>query len=176
MVQDYILITNSDGKSGYTYSVPAVGKGGASVTPSEAPLGAYVTGYAHTHGKYTTDHYDNLFSGSINWDKMTTSKPILNTPQENKTSKEGDVGFSNENKLTGYVATPNGSLQKYDPTTGKISLISTQMPSDPKEPKSERLNNVSPVENNSPTMLPASQPKLFTPTPIDKKPWNFTNN
>jgi RHS repeat-associated protein len=169
------MITNSDGKSGYTYTVPAVGKGGDGVTPSEAPIGAYITGYAHTHGKYTADHYDNLFSGVINIKKTEDpERPVLNTPEENMAVKTKDVGFSNENNLTGYVATPNGSLQKYDPTTGKVSLISTQMPSDPKD--LTRLNNVAPVDNNLPLALPTPQPKLFIPTPIEMKAWSFTNN
>jgi len=168
------MITNSDGKSGYTYTVPAIGEGGSSVTPSDAPMRAYVTGYTHTHGEHTTDHYDNNFSGSINYEKTNDPlKPVLNTAEENKSSTTGDVGFSNKNNLTGYVATPNGSLQKYDPTTGKTSTISTQMPSDPNDPTKLNNNNAG-VEKN-PVVIPKS-PELYTPSPIERKTGNLIGN
>lgn len=57
-----------------------------------------------------------------------------NTPAENKTHKPqdsyDDISSANKRGLESYVVTPNGNLKKYDPSTGKISLISNKMPSD----------------------------------------------
>ena len=36
---------------------------------------------------------------------------------------------ANKHKRISYVVTPNGSLQKYDPQTGKIKVLSDDMPS-----------------------------------------------
>lgn len=33
-----------------------------------------------------------------------------------------------------YLVTPDGKLQKYDPKTGKTTVISTNLPRDPKAP------------------------------------------
>ena len=48
---------------------------------------------------------------------------------------------TNKHKRISYVVTPNGSLQKYDPQTRKIKVLSNDMPSDSND--SDRLN-----ENN----------------------------
>ena len=48
---------------------------------------------------------------------------------------------ANKHKRISYVVTPNGSLQKYDPQTRKIKVLSNDMPSDSND--SDRLN-----ENN----------------------------
>ena len=40
--------------------------------------------------------------------------------------------------MNSYLVTPNGSLQKYNYKTGKINVISNNMPSDEKDP--DRLN------------------------------------
>jgi hypothetical protein len=51
-----------------------------------------------------------------------------------------DIGVFNVAKIDGYVATPNGSLQKYNHITGKIATISTNMPSDFNDPT--KLNKI----------------------------------
>ncbi len=64
-----------------------------------------------------------------------------------KTSKKGDIGNANLDKINAYLVTPNGSLQKYDYKTGKIKLLSTDMPSDNKDPL--RLNGQSALVNDN---------------------------
>jgi hypothetical protein len=50
-----------------------------------------------------------------------------------------------------YIATPSGSLQKYDPGTKKTTTIATDIPSDPNDP--DRINTVDPgpLPKNEPT-------------------------
>lgn len=63
-----------------------------------------------------------------------------------------DIGNANKRQRDSYLTTPNGSLKKYSPKTGKVTLISTDMPSDYNDP--ERVNNRSsfieanPIKNN----------------------------
>ena len=82
-----------------------------------------------------------------------------------------DIGTANKEKLKIYVATSSGSLQKYDPATGKISTIDTQMPSDPQDPNKLNQNNAG-VEKN-PVVIPKS-PELFTPAPA-RIPYRIVN-
>jgi len=112
---------NSSGVSGYTYTIP--NKGTAhSVTPSAAPEGSKAAAYVHTHSAYSLDS-DNKFSG------------------QDRGAKDGDIPYANHYRINGYVATPNGSLQKFTFSTGKITTIGKNMPSDSNDPK--RLNKVS---------------------------------
>lgn len=73
---------------------------------------------AHTHGSYDPKYANNVFS----------PKDITNAKSQGVDS---------------YVATPNGSLQKYDNATGTTSTISTAIPSDPTDPA--RLNTINPA-------------------------------
>ena len=156
------MIADSKGNGGYTYNAPNIGENGNSVVPAAAPTGALVTGITHTHGKYSFGKWaDNLFSGS--WNKEGN----INTSQENKAvvnspEMSSDIGTANKENVKIYVATPSGSLQKYDPATGKISTIYTKMPSDPQDPNKLNQNNAG-VEKN-PVVIPKS-PELFTPAP-----------
>lgn len=165
------MIVDSKGNGGYTYNVPNIGENGNSVVPAAAPAGALVTGITHTHGNYSFGKWvDNLFSGS--WDKEGN----INTSQENKAvvnspEMSSDIGTANKEKVKVYVATPSGSLQKYDPATGKISTIDTQMPSDPQDPNKLNQNNAG-VEKN-PAVIPKS-PELFTPAPA-RIPYRIVN-
>ena len=61
---------------------------------------------------------------------------------DEKTSITGrnDVGIANRMGIVSYLVTPSGSLQKYDPHTGKISVISNDMPSDINDPY--RINEI----------------------------------
>jgi len=156
------MIADSKGNGGYTYNAPNIGENGNSVVPAAAPTGALVTGITHTHGKYSFGKWaDNLFSGS--WNKEGN----INTSQENKAvvnspEMSSDIGTANKENVKIYVATPSGSLQKYDPATGKISTIYTKIPSDPQDPNKLNQNNAG-VEKN-PVVIPKS-PELFTPAP-----------
>jgi len=48
--------------------------------------------------------------------------------------------------MDSYVVTPNGSLQKYNPSTGKTNVISNDMPSDINDPY--RMNLIDVRERN----------------------------
>lgn len=103
----------------------------------------------HTHGKsrtgiYVKETYDNEFSGL----RMRNEEARMLTLKQRKAVTDiTDIGNANRDKLNSYVATPNGSLQKYDYKSGKITMISTDMPSDVKDP--ERLNSISALMENN---------------------------
>ena len=145
----YEVVTSSGIQ--YAYSVPNIGTGGSTVTPSLAPPGSRATGDIHTHAAYDARYANNIFSG------------IPSGGASNLTSRtSGDIAAYNLLGLTGYIATPNGSLQKYDQTTGIISTIGTNLPSDANDPK--RLNTI-PAAPNLPT-VPLSPEAPVTPVPI----------
>lgn len=48
-----------------------------------------------------------------------------------------------------YVVTPNGSLQKYNPHTGKIEVLSNELPSDPNDPDHINENNTVIIISNT---------------------------
>ena len=84
----------------------------------------------HSHGNYDG--------------KIVDSKGNVSLVKDNEFSS-ADKANNKQHNLTGYLATPNGSLLEYEPSTGNIKTISTNMPSDPKDPS--RLNKVEPVDN-----------------------------
>ena len=139
-----ILVFNDKHKKGYTYTLPSIGTSEES-TPSKQ-LGFKHVAYVHTHAAYSEDYYNNSFSGLYLKDKK--GKPHREyTETERKALKTNDdIGMANRKHLTAYVSTPNGSLQKYDSDTGKISVISYSMPSDKNDP--ERLNSVGTQERH----------------------------
>jgi len=158
-------VATPSGGIGYTYSVANIGTTGATVAVSPAPTGAVSTGDIHTHAAYDPAYKNNIFSGiprtGINIDSTT-----------------GDIGDNNATGLTGYIVTPNGSLQKYEPATGIISTLSTTMPNDPNDPTSPKpvpttptptgtLPSVAPTEATSAT--PTSSTPIITPI-ITPKP------
>ena len=49
---------------------------------------------------------------------------------------------ANKHKRISYVVTPNGSLQKYDPQTGKIKVLIDDMQSDSNDPDRINENNI----------------------------------
>lgn len=127
--------TDENGKTFYSYSVPNTGDG-AGVAESKAPEGTQPIDDVHTHGASTGVPYsDNNFSSKDKQDNL----------------KKGN---------TGYLATPDGSLKKYDPKTDKTTVISTDLPSDPKDPG--RKNS------NTPYILKGDEPKndLKKPDPL----------
>ena len=120
-----------NGRVGYSYTTPQKG------TPNEIdkdPLkpsnGEEIVARAHTHAAFSSNAKNNVFSGETG------------TSEGNKHVSSGDLFLYNIEEVDGYVATPNGSLKRYDYQTGDVSIISTQMPSDINDPM--RLNNVQP--------------------------------
>ena len=83
----------------------------------------------HSHGEYTGFIY---------------KEGILYQVNDNSFSQT-DITTNKTIGLTGYLATPNGSLLEYNPINQKTELISTNLPSDPNDPS--RLNEITPIDN-----------------------------
>ncbi|MGX5689965.1 DUF6443 domain-containing protein [Arcticibacter tournemirensis] len=115
----------------YTYTPPAEGDA-AGADPRNASSGLAYTdvAMAHTHGEYNPAYSSDEFSSR----------------ETSQSGTPGDKEFAQKMELPLYVATPNGSLQKYDPATDKTTLVAKDVPSDPNHP--DRLNNVN--SNNLP--------------------------
>ena len=58
---------------------------------------------------------------------------------ENKV--KADIEKTKEN---GYLATPSGDLLEYNPYSKKTSIVTSDLPNDPKDPK--RKNNINPKD------------------------------
>ena len=136
-----IKVKNANGVSGYTYTIANIGTLDSSIPAKELGSVTYAA-TLHTHGAYNENYGmgNNRFSG------ISNSKEGLVSDKRSVTKVGDDIGNANARQIPCYVATPNGSFQKYNPKTGKISVISNDMPSDPKDPN--RLNNIDPVDNN----------------------------
>ena len=119
--------TDEKGNTYYSYSVPNAA-GGSGVKTSNAPEGTTPVADVHSHGKsYGVPTSDNNFSNKDMSDNTKAGRP-------------------------GYLTTPDGSLKKFDPKSGKQTVISTDMPSDAKDPT--RKNSVTPY------ILPGNEPKV----------------
>lgn len=142
-----IYPTTKAGKSGYTYTKAAPGTN-AGATESLPSNGEQPEAIIHSHGKYESKYGEgnDLFSVK-------------------------DLNHSDDKKMDGYLASPDGSLQKYDVKKREISDIKVQLPSDSKDPNSP--NYAPPLPIPIPTMVPIPAPAPTpTPTPIaPKKPW-----
>lgn len=111
-------VRNNGKRIGYAYSEASIGKEDA-VERSEAPNGKPRSAIIHSHGNYRKDYLGNDFSNKDKW---------------NSYNLEVDT----------YVATPNDSLKKYDPHTTKTTIITTTLPSDPRDPG--RKNKIEPKD------------------------------
>jgi RHS repeat-associated protein len=112
-----IYKTIVDGETGYAYSVANEGRADR-VTLSQPDNGETVVADIHSHGEYLSSS-DNDFSSGDKWGNYKA-------------------------KRDGYLTTPDGSLKKYDPYTTETSIISTELPSDPKD--ISRKNEKVPVD------------------------------
>ena len=128
----------------YTYTIANVGKAHTS-TESKPPVGAITVATVHSHGAYSPGYYDNEFSG-------TYSKRTGKQYTDLRNSRSGDIGIANRNKKNIYLATPNGSLKKYEFQRGEITILSRELPSDYKDPTRQN-NNSSWVRNSIQTPL-----------------------
>ena len=128
-------VRNSKGKWGYSYTVANRG-GEHDVSVSYPPLNFKVVADIHTHGAWSNDEfYDNEFSGI-----RKNTKDIIPSRQR-KNIRVKDLKDPNTFNFLSFLATPNGSLQMYDSQTGKISVISNDLPSDNRDP--DRMNEKS---------------------------------
>lgn len=133
------VITNKKGQKGYTYSVPNRGEQ-ESVYRSDAPLGKKTEASVHTHAAsrdgLIEQMYDNEFSGV----RKQEDNKVMAAKDLKKIKDFSDIGNANRLKINAYVATPDGTLQKYNYQTGKITTISTSLPSD--------VNSIYRINNN----------------------------
>ena len=138
-------VQNDNGDRGYTYTLPNVGQENHCI-PSLPTLGSFLVAIVHTHGSATssdgTIYANNEFSGST-MTRYGKKMPVTNL--KNVTQKRTDIYQANYLKVDSYLATPNGSLLKYDYKRGKISVISTEIPSDVTD--KTRKNDISTSEN-----------------------------
>lgn len=137
-----------NGETQYSYTPAASGSEKKSNVPT-APEGTTEVAGVHTHNAYDKDYAVNRISGA-------------------------DTKFGIHNNVDVYAATPNGSLLKYDNTTGNVTTISTDMPSDFKDPgrlnKNPALGAVKPtattVKDMSVKVPEPSQPPPLTPAGV----------
>jgi RHS repeat-associated protein len=119
-IATFIVKITKGGETFYTYLKPTEGD-----AASSSPIGlglsnegdATTVADAHTHGSYLPDY-----------------------GKGNDDFSEPDKDGNDNDKINGYLATPSGTLQKYDPTKKNVTTISTDIPSDPKDP--DRKNSV----------------------------------
>jgi len=128
-----VYVISKNGAKGYTYTKAQEGEND-NTKFSPAPQGKKAAANIHSHGKYEKGYYNDEFSNTDKW-------------------------INYDKKIDGYVATPNGTLQKYDVETAKTTVVSTQIPSDPKDP--DRKNKINPTDNtaNQKTPPPAQSQK-----------------
>ena len=102
---------------GFSYS--KANEGEHSVSPSLPPNKEDVVGIIHSHGDADKEHKNNVFSIT-------------------------DIKNTKILGVNGYLATPSGTLLEYNPRGNKITIISEELPSDPKDP--ERKNEIMPTD------------------------------
>ena len=159
-------VMNNKGEIGYTYTIANRGNKDV-VISSKAPWGFKTVATTHTHGRSTANDsksfYDNYYSG------MRDKKHYILPPHKLKKVKtlDTDIGNANIDKIDSYLASPNGELQKYNHRTGKIKVLSNEMPSDPNDP--DRQNSISPFFEKDKSMFldikdfPSFNQYLMTP-------------
>jgi len=104
----YKIIT----KSYYTYTVASKGTRKSSV-PSPIPKKTTLSGIVHTHSRYNGGSDVNDFSDADEWQAFYKKVPV-------------------------YVATPNGSLKKYEKGYKKSITLFNDIPNDPNDPTSPK--------------------------------------
>ena len=102
---------------GYSYS--KANEGEHSVSPSLPPNKEDMVGTIHSHGDADKEHKNNVFS-------------------------KADIKNIKILGVSGYLATPSGTLLEYNPKGNKITIISEELSSDPKD--TERKNDIIPTD------------------------------
>ncbi len=97
--------------TGYSYTAPNIG-GEAGVTIPKPPDGKNAAGDIHSHGAY-----DSKYGAG------------------NDSFSSTDISAYDNMGTPGYMTTPNGSLQKYDPANSTTTQLSNSMPYDRNHPK-----------------------------------------
>ena len=133
-------VFNSKGQMGYSYTLPNIGIN-ESVEPAEAHLDIHLSQeFIHMDVVPLMIKLNIMTMSFLASDEITMIKK-LTIKQRKAVTNMTDIGNANKDKINSYIATPNGSLQKYNYKTGEITTISEQMPSDSNDPT--RLNSSS---------------------------------
>ena len=150
-------IVNSKGEKGYSYTIANIGNQ-AGVNVSDAPLTYKTVATIHTHGRYTGNdkvrYRDNEFSG------LREGNNFISRESRKEVKGSSDIGFANRTKLDSYLVTPNGSLQNYNPMSGKITVLNNNMPSDPKDPN--RMNTKTATFLQIKTLSSVEKQKIYS--------------
>ena len=135
-------VKDKDGNVGFSYSIAFLGINKEVNLRSE--IGAENVATIHSHAAYDPqfDNGNDVFSGVYNKE----TRELLSSDQK-KEVRYLDIGNANKRQMISYLVTPSGSLQKYNPKTGRITVISNEMPSDIKDPYRQ---NVIDVEEHMP--------------------------
>jgi hypothetical protein len=96
---------------------------------------------------FSREEREMLFNGTARYrDEMGQIERNGDADAEhinNKFSK-ADIKYIEKTKENGYLATPSGDLLEYNPYSKKTSIVTSDLPSDPKDPK--RKNNINPKD------------------------------
>nr|WP_294617421.1 DUF4329 domain-containing protein [uncultured Bacteroides sp.] len=114
---------------GYSYSEANISDG-HQTTVSGPSNGEKIVATIHSHGNYDGTFLDK--DGKIKYVK-------------DNIFSHSDLSNNRQKEMTGFLATPNGSLLEHNPKTDKIDVISTGLPSDPNAPS--RKNRIEPQDN-----------------------------
>lgn len=140
-------IKDNKGNKGYSYSIANVGDYESVTYQSE--LGAKNVETIHTHAAYDIEigQGNELFSCSFDSETYV----FYSSDEKMNITGRNDVGSANRMGIVSYLVTPSGSLQKYDTHTGKITVISNEMPSDVND--LYRINEIGIEEKDYITLL-----------------------
>ncbi|WPQ61694.1 DUF4329 domain-containing protein [Chitinophaga sancti] len=128
----FYSIKNPDGTIVYSYGKPEKGdKNGAHPEWTQIPRNSTLEADGHTHAAYIPSYGEG-----------------------NDVFSSDDMRINRMLKIIGYLATPSGSLQKFDPSIptnqDAVTTLSIDMPNDPKDPKSPKPGDNSSKTNNEP--------------------------
>lgn len=147
----FYMIKNKEGEVGYSYTQPRMGgssgvssykyisRKNGKVVESKNSTKEKAVATGHTHGAYDekTGLGNDVFSGLLELRGKDDTEA-----RKNINDKSKDIGSSNDASIQDYLVTPSGTLQHYDPFTGKIRIVNTEMPKDPNDiNKLENIKN-----------------------------------
>ena len=97
------------------------------ITDSKKETNEKAVATGHTHGAYDEEMGlgNDVFSGLLELRGKNDREARKKINDKGK-----DIGSSNDAALQDYLVTPSGTLQHYDPSTGKIRIVNTEMPKD----------------------------------------------
>jgi len=92
----------------------------------------------HTHGAFDKEYINSWGDWNDNFSGLEDSpeKNLKHIPQKDF----DDIYSANRRGIESFLVTPNGNLKVYDPKTGKVKIVSKDMPSD-KHAGKYRVNN-----------------------------------